>query len=66
MLAQGQTLLHESYHSWGYDANSKGRDWADEWAGIYMPCLMRMPAWKKFMADPRMPKIRKLAKNEVN
>ena len=60
------TLLHESYHAWGYYANPKGKDWADEWAGVYMACIMRTNAWKRFLASPAYSNIKKLATREQN
>jgi hypothetical protein len=48
----GTTLLHESYHHWGYHADVSGYDYAEAWGGEYMTCLLNTKAWSGFRDDP--------------
>jgi RHS repeat-associated protein len=40
------TLLHESFHGWGYYADPKYYDYADDWAGQWFICITTTKTWQ--------------------
>jgi hypothetical protein len=52
---------HEAYHAYGYWASQNGFDYANDWAGKWLVCVMGTNAWKKFNTPQNQRRYKALA-----